>query len=648
MSQELWTNLPDEGLRADTVQKYLRPIPDDLWVTAACVDKVVDDVPTQRCLLQLGIERTEPAIQRAKQSLRKSDDGGGSGQTANVSEHEPQTHHGSLVLYFRNEPTDAQLCRMRAVLLERLDRLNTFVEICKEIPENKESEVEEWDDDPWVDGATPSPVSTNNIANVPLSSFLTNTLVRTACLLASQQWFSALQIVFQRHATSLWPLRFLILNNIPEHAPPSLYCAILPAFDPSTDAELIWPSVNWRPVLDFSEIPEAKVTVADCGIWDDKLNSEKSPPITTHSNPLTAQELAAWYTDWVDRIISATGMVDTALVAIQYGASQGIPGLDELGEELSLLSRLVYDAPQAEDVDIDWTLTRWKSMDPHSVVQAYLAHSTPDTVAQDIFRLVSPYLFVLESRAERQGQQDSSLYNRLLYDYILTAPLDIAAAIFEASKPTLSANQRLIKDDEDIARLALACLYGSDSLNEWSTMSRIFECLPAWETPTRDEDEGDAADTTVTSMGAFLTPSTTRPHCTPSDLIVFFKPLPQTSLSRALDILDVHLESGEILSRWTVPAPLRWFLQSINDAAEQRAWANRLARRAGGSKDKLDTLDDWNWLLEDMLKLAGSGESGLRSAFGLLSRKEVIHIFFGGLLSTGSASCLFDHSKVLS
>ena len=61
-----------------------------------------------------------------------------------------------------------------------------------------------------------------------------------------------------------------------------------------------------------------------------------------------------------------------------------------------------------------------------------------------------------------------------------------------------------------------------------------------------------------------------------------------------------------------------------------------MARRAGGFEDRLDTREDWDWLLKDMLKLSGTGENGLKGAFGLIPRKEVIRIFFGGLLSTGS------------
>ena len=332
-------------------------------------------------------------------------------------------------------------------------------------------------------------------------------------------------------------------------------------------------------------------------------------------------------------------MIDTVLALVQLGASQGLPFLDELGEELSLLSRLVYDAPQGDEIQDDWTLSRWRAMDPLSVVRAYLAHSSPDSVARDITSLVMPYLFVLEARAERAGTPDPSLPTRLLYEYILTAPLDLVAAIFEASKPTLPTSQRIIKNDEDMAKLALACLYASDSLTEWPTMSSIFECLPVWDVRENEDPNDEAADTTIASLGAFVTPSTNQPQCTAQDLLLFFQPLPVASLSRALDVLDVHLESGEILSRWNTPAPLRWFLQSSNNLIEQQARANRMARRIGEKGGMANGMEDWEWLFEDMLKLTGSADStdtAARGAFCLLSKEDISRIFLSGLLSTGS------------
>ncbi|EGO05166.1 hypothetical protein SERLA73DRAFT_164715 [Serpula lacrymans var. lacrymans S7.3] len=620
-----WTALSDDELTVDNVEEILRALEDDLWVAAACVDRLVDDVAVQRSLLQLGVERTESVVESGNKSLtfskilveealNASDDGQADADSS--VDAEVKTRRDALASHFRDAPVDAQLCQMRGILLDRLDRLNTFVELCKELPvaTNEDELDDEWEDDPWADGtpdtsSTKPPRGSPVDSPVPLSIFLVDDLLDISRIFAAHEYYPALHILLSRHTSSLWAYRFTILDRIPDHAHPSEYRDLLPGCDASTDMEAQFTGQNWRQETDWAESVDL----------------------------LTSTEVITWYKQRVDRVISSTGMVDIALALIQHGASQGVPDLDELGEELSLLARLVYDVPHSSDAaeEDDWTLARWHSMDPASIVKAYLSHSTPDTIAKDISRLVMPYLFVLESRAERAGQPDPDLPNRLLYDYILTAPLSISAAIFEASKPTLLPAQRLVRDDEVLAKLALACLYGSNSKTEWSTMSRIFECLPAWDINRDDEDQADEADSTLVSLGAFVVPSTARPHCTAPDLLLFFNPLPLASLSRALDILDVHLESGEIFARWNVAAPLQWFLRSSHDAAEQRAWANRMARRAGGPGEELTRREDWEWLLDDMLKLCSISETGLKSAFGLLSNDEVIRIFFAGLLSSG-------------
>ncbi|KAJ7293449.1 Sec39-domain-containing protein [Mycena rebaudengoi] len=640
MSSNTWTALSDTELTAEAVQQ-LEHIKDDLWVAAACTDRIVDDAAVQRLLLNIGLQRTTPALRRSQTVYAVGD--------ADSTTTDASARRDALVSHFNQLPADARLCAIRSVILERLDRLNTYVEMCKEAPadtEEVDNTPDDWEDDPWAESSTPPQQDTQQAAEAPvaLSTFLLDPLIRSACLLASKQWFGGLRIMFERHGPALWAYRLVVLDSIPEHAEPLAYRDLLPALDTSANLEKPLPANPWRSDPDWSEQSELRVALVDCTLSPDITLPLTDSHLEGRRDLLSGDKLSAWYRHHIQRIISSTGMIDVALSVVQHAAPHSVPGLDELGEELSLLARLVYDAPQPDDgMGEDWTLDRWEGMDPLAVVRAYLAHSTPETLAKDIWRLVMPYLFVLEARAERAGKPDTSLRNRILYEYILNVPLEKAAAIFEASKPILSAAQRIIQNNEDMARLALACLYGSNSLDEWTTMNQIFECLPAWDITKDEGQEEDAADTTVVSLGAYVTPSTTRPRCTPSDLLVFFQPLPLTSLSRALDILDVHLESGEILSRWSVPAPLRWFLQSNSDSSEQRSWANRMARRAGGSEDKLNTVDDWEWLLEDMLKLSGKGDSGLRGAFGLLSQDEVLRIFLSGLLSTGN----FNFAKIL-
>ncbi|KAG7099067.1 hypothetical protein E1B28_000942 [Marasmius oreades] len=624
-----WVDLADGELTVDNVEGILNNLTDDLWAAAACADRLVDDVLLQQKLLQLGLARTDSAYTRLERLLSSSSD-----------QDSLEGKAPSLIEYFKEVEGDALLCRVRVVLLGRLDRLNTYVEVCKAAPEEEtekgseqnEDEDEEWDDDPWGEGSTKAVLVSKLPPPFSLSEFLSSDLLHSACLLAVNQWFNGLGVVFSRHGSTLWPFRFTILDLIPGHTSPTDYHTLLPSRDPEMDIEIRPHFEGLRRERDWSESSDIQsaLNAASIPIWHSGNSTSSHSSIDLKSGG----ELSSWYHQRVDFIVSSTGMIDSALTLVQHAVSQGIGGLDELGEELSLLSRLVYDSPRGKDIpeEEDWTLDRWLSMDPPAVVRAYLAHSAPPTVSNDISRLVMPYLFVLESRAERSGKSDPSLPTRLLYDYILSAPLNIAVSIFEASKPTLPFSQRLIKHDDDMVRLALACLYGNESLDQWPTMSNIFECLPVWEVTSGDED---AADTTVASLGTFVTPTTARPSCTPSDLLVFFKPLPMSSLSRALDFLDIHLESGEILARWCVPAPLRWFLQSNNDPAEQRAWANRMARRAGNKHDQLDTLQDWEWLLEDMLKLSAKADNKLGGAFCLLSRDEVLRIYLSGLLSTG-------------
>ncbi|KAF9015509.1 secretory pathway protein Sec39-domain-containing protein [Cyathus striatus] len=606
-----WNALPDTQLTVDVVHQSLGSIQDDLWAAAACADRVLDDFSVQQALLNVGLERTHPAAERCRIVMISPTPA----ELASSSGSEPSL--AALLSHFASAPIDYQLCKLRLVLLNRLERLNTYADLEKAVSGNDEDveheESDEWEDDPWADGETDGAsdapkFKAMHVSQLPisLSRFILTDLVVSACELASQECLEAVQILFQHYHNDLWKYRFAVLYNIPEHIHPSLFRDILPSFDYSLNREtLVGPQqvANRETLVD----PIIDSAVAEFS------STRGGPSVACHSDIiyechpdcLSAEGLSSWYKDRVDKILSATGMVDIALATIQHGASQGIPLLDELGEELSLLSRLVYDAPQDHALMDDWTLDRWYSM-VHLKLFVHILLILPQSHFRATYHVLLCHISSYWSPARR------------------------------ASKPTLPAAQRLLRNDEDIVRLALACLYGSNSLDEWSTMSRIFECLPAWDISREGDNDEDAAETTIMSLGAFVKPTTAHLHSTASELLLFFQPLSLKALSRALDILDVHLESGEIFSRWSVSAPLRWFLQSNADISEQRAWANRMARRAGSSNDLLDTEEDWEWLLDDMLKLTGKGDSGIRGAFGLLSRDEVKGIFFGGLLSTGN------------
>jgi hypothetical protein len=632
-----WFDLSDNELDTSAINDLLDAITDDLWVVAAVADRIIDDPKLSHDLLGIALKRSQGTVERLRNSFAFQN----SAETRAFNEQGSSSVNvdDDMASYFRDNASDARICALRFILLDRKDRVETFMEMsaANTVAHDESEAPAEWDDDPWDDAADTETdhQPSQRAPAISLSTFLSQSLVDSACLLATRESFGPLQILFKRHGFSIWPYRFLILACIPMHLSPSYYHELLPKLDLSRDEEYRPLVETRRPELDWIENPGVQASLSASG------HAAPQGRLSIHSGdetprPMSSQELASWYRRQIQTILDLTGMVDVALSMAQHATSRGIPGLDELGEELSLLSRLVYDAQAAAEdgPEDDWTLEQWKSMDSLAVIRAMLALSTPETVVADIRKFVLPYLFVLESRAERAGDPNPNLSLHVLNEFILEAPLEMVAHIFEDSNPTLQSRHRLISDNEDMARLTLACLYGSDSLDEWRIMSQIFECLPAWNDDSGDEDPEDAVEMTIISLGTYVTPTTARPKCTPSDLFLFFRPLPMPSLSRALDILDVHLESGEILSRWDVPAPLRWFLQSSNDKNSQRARAVRMARRPGANR-ALHSQADWEWLLEDMLKLCRTNDNGLRDAFCLLSRTEILSIFLSGLLSNG-------------
>jgi hypothetical protein len=352
-----------------------------------------------------------------------------------------------------------------------------------------------------------------------------------------------------------------------------------------------------------------------------------------NASPLDAKGLSTWFASRVESL-DAVGALDLQLAWVQHGASLGVPDLDALGEDLSLLSRLIYDANLSPTEHEKWSLSTWKKATQAEIVSAYLSNSTPFSIVGDIRRLVLPYLYVLESRAEREGRPDAQLVERLLHEAVLSLPLNKALPVFDASKATIPMGDRLLRNDQNVARLALACLYGSDEREVWSTMSGIFECLPVWDVSGGDlESDQEATSTTLDSIATFVRPTTSsiKPP-TPKDLFIFFAPLPFASLSRALDILDVHLESGEILARWNTAVQLRFLLQSARDKDEQRQLAEKMVRRQGGLK----SADKWPKLWEDMCRLNGGDDALLRGAFGMLSKKDMMRVYLNGILGSGS------------
>ncbi|KIR71504.1 hypothetical protein I310_04811 [Cryptococcus deuterogattii CA1014] len=506
-------------------------------------------------------------------------------------------------------------------------------------------------DDPWLQNSsvlasgstsqvvnTPAASSTGAIESadplpIAMSQFLSQPILISALYLASTSSLQALKLLCQHHNGELYPYRFDLLEAVPGWVSPNDLEAVelLPAVD-SEDSE------RWvRPVATSAIVTHYATPKIISDLYLPSSMSTIPPTILLQPRQHAASpsDLTKWYTTHV-LSLDEVGILDTQLAWVQHGASLGVPSLDSLGEDLSLLSRLVYDANLTQDQHAKWTIGNWMCAKESDIIAAYLSNSTPESVASDVRRLVMPYLYVLQSRAERAGMPSANLVSDSLNATILSLPLRLALPLFEASKATLPPSERVIRDDLDVARLALACLYGSQERGGavWSTMSSIFECLPVWELTGEDAEDEELTSTTLDSISNFLRPtSASTPPPTRSDILFFFQPLPFASLSRALDILDVQLESGEILARWGVEKRLGELLGMTGDQKGQMELAEKLAKQAGASIGKGGE-DRWRKLWNDMERLS-SGEGLLKGALGTLTLQARGRTYFDGILRSG-------------
>lgn len=628
-------------------------ITDKAWLAATCVRIVLntDRVAVAKRAVDVGIQATAEWID-TNPTLR---DAVGEGELDKVQAL-TETHEEV-----------SRVAKMRKTLFEQGDKVKTWdsnwgkrvAGAGKEFSASKtastadkEEEDHGWDDLdlPQDEGTetssarhseeTSSECSASGPSRPPsqprLSSFLSEPLADMASSLAAFGSIGELGQVCRRHSDELWSTRTRLLEAIPEWLEPEEYIWLLPSVD-SNGLEALWSDLTpWRSVRDWCElIPSASL----------------ASPTTTSRR--TSGELTAYYVSHIEGVASL-GFINTALSLVQHGASKGIVGLDELGEELSLLSKLVYDRPARASTlssgHEDLTLSYWRSLEPLQVVRAYLAQSSPSNLASTIRQLVLPYLSVLESRLERAGESDPNLTTRLLYEYVLSLSsnsrdLDLLGAIFDSSKPTLAKSSRIIKDDEDLAKIAIASLYGSCATDELSivAMGKIFECLPAF---------SDSIATSSTDVDLFaLATRPTSNFASPHAIFAALSEATSSSLSYALDLLDLHLSQLETFSRYSSPTPLSWFLTSHRSETAQRAWATRLARTAStgggghrGNAAEFESEDEWMGLgevLRDLTDSQGEDENGggekkgMGKAFWLLAEEEIWRIFFGGLLGAG-------------
>ncbi|RUP51579.1 secretory pathway protein Sec39-domain-containing protein [Jimgerdemannia flammicorona] len=591
----------------EVVGRVLGSIKNKEWVVRACLERVPRNLEEAKTLFEYGLRQTDVMM---RQVVEKVGGGAGAGR-------------GEIQVVLSKE--ERVMLRSRLRFLTYLDRLKTFEEITKPRAELAKNEhgVQHDQDTTHDGGALGVGDGLDSYFVSGYTRFRNADLVSEAVAFARSEDFDALAGLFTRHGEEVLPYRLAILENVPETTDPDVYERFLPRVVCSDDdeeeqeeeerQEARWREEPWREKDWIEREAVRKLVVGLDDEDEDQPRKGATEALEPTPYPAPASTITQWYVARAHAIDEHSGQVNHALTLVQQGVAGGVRGLERLEEDLTALSRLVYECcPDTSSVATELDLVAFEALAEPEVVELYLRGTNAERIVEDMRRFVVPYLRAIRRRRAREGKgklKDGKLEDvmELLYQYLLNVSvkhLDRCCLVIEASKPTLSYEERVITDDVELARVALAVLYGSDAVDQLPLVTRIFESLPVFE----DIDDASAAEENQVSP---INIRTLSPRLGPHDFFPALRTFDERALTSAIDQLEIHLNAAEILSRYLAAVPLRWFLQSSGDVDAQRKLCVRLAAQAAGGVEKggerLESEDEWMLLLEDMLKLQDGG-----------------------------------------
>lgn len=436
-------------------------------------------------------------------------------------------------------------------------------------------------------------------------------LVAQAMEYARMENSVALRTLFSRHTDEIIAYRLAILSEIPETADPSNF--------------------DLPQVLDGQE---AEWIVKDG--WDEETRDtieHESLAYPAHEYPTSADTIAQWY---MDRCMAANrmGLCSQALEWARYAQAMGVADLKEQQKRLDWLCKYVYTSGNVTDhagnlIDLDV----FDRISSYEIMEGLLQRTDASRIVDDMLGLVIPWLNQIKTRPRKHQMEDEEEDEEerpemLLYRWLLDTAarhLDWICLVLEQSKPTLPDDERIIKDDLDLSRLALALCYTIEG--DIHLLVRIFECLPVfdlWE--IGDAQEGEEQVSSIASLGT---------QQSPLGLFLALQSVKYHGLTQMMDTLQNHLSSAEVLSRYHASVPLSYFLTTPSVESQRQLCIRMASQAAGGVEEggkQFDSDNDWRELLDDMMRLRGVENDDV---FGLLSRTEVFEIFFTSLLRNG-------------
>uniref|UniRef100_UPI0035900FC5 NBAS subunit of NRZ tethering complex-like n=1 Tax=Myxine glutinosa TaxID=7769 RepID=UPI0035900FC5 len=377
------------------------------------------------------------------------------------------------------------------------------------------------------------------------------------CWLQNGDW-QALETLFLFHGEELRKQRLPLLSCFPETTSPHEYRTLLPEVgfwnNGQDKLEVIPLQQHRHREPDWSENVELRALLEVRSGDLCEFIFEEEPELRPFcGDNLSVEQVSSWYRQRACHIEAHSHQVDCVLSLLRLGVERGVPGLDDLLEELVTLETLVYEA----GAEPTFTLENLQHMEDVARLRLLMLNVCVGDFVRDVFRWLVPFLQRVEAR---DGSSNSLLQQYLLG--LASNDLTCPRLIFQNSTPVRG--QRVITQDALLMELALECVYACTRTDQLSLCYDILECLPQRK-PRKD-----------------------------SKML--------KTLHDRVDLLERHLRVVDIMEKYDVHRPVSYVRDSQSDVELAHDLLTHLARLAGRRKPAL-TESQWEELLQDMLEI---------------------------------------------
>ncbi|MCO5576948.1 hypothetical protein L7F22_030769 [Adiantum nelumboides] len=358
-------------------------------------------------------------------------------------------------------------------------------------------------------------------------------------------------------------------------------------------------------------------------------------------------EIIEWCKRRVSNIDRLSGQLENALTLIDLGKQKGIPGLDDLWEDLTSLHWVTYNNAEADDsTEINWSLEGWQVLTDYEKFQALLKGVTESNVFDRLNEKAIPFMNrkVRTVPVNNQDQEQSFLV-KWLKEMAAKDQLHICAAVLTEACKNIRSNS-LFKSDLDCINAGLECVYTCCGIDQWDTMEKILTKLSQCCSQLQPDNLEDRSSTLkqigrgASRVRPFSMYTRSAENTVKADTgVTSAKENVYAALDRKIHKALGHVDAGRLLFNYQVPKPIAFLENAQSDERVVKqlilSMLSKFARRQPARSDA-----EWATMWDHLQRLQAK-------AFTFLNRQFLFMEYCSSLLKAGKFTLAKSQLKAL-